>query len=78
LSRLVPVSRNELLRRLHKLGFEGPYPGSGHAYMVREQSGKRLYVKFPNPHHGDDIGAGLLAEILRKAEISRDEWFSAA
>ena len=46
--------------------------------MVREQSGKRLYVKIPNPHHGDDIGAGLLAEILRKAEISRDEWFSAA
>lgn len=76
MSRLVPVSRNELIRRLKKLGFEGPYPGSGHAYMVRELSGKRLYVKIPNPHHGEDISAGLLAEILRKAEISREEWFS--
>ncbi len=46
--------------------------------MVRELSGKRLYVKIPNPHHGDDIGAGLLAEILRKAEISREELFSVA
>jgi predicted RNA binding protein YcfA (HicA-like mRNA interferase family) len=78
LSRLVPVSRNELIRRLKKLDFEGPYPGSGHAYMVRELSGKRLYVKIPNPHHGEDIGVGLLAEILRKAEISREEWLSAA
>ena len=78
MSRLVPVSRNELIGRLKKLGFAGPYPGSGHAYMVRELSGKRLYVKIPNPHHGGDIGAGLLAEILRKAEISREEWFSAA
>ena len=75
MSRLVPVSRNELLRRLRKLGFEGPYPGSGHAYMVRVLSGKRLYVKIPNPH-GEDIGVGLLAEILRRAGISRDEWFS--
>ena len=78
MSKLIPVSRNELLKRLRELGFEGPYPGSGHAYMVRELSGRRLYVKIPNPHHGDDIGAGLLAEMLRKAEISREEWFSAA
>jgi len=41
--------------------------------MVREH----LYVKIPNPHHGDEIGTSLLAEILRKAKIGRDEWFSA-
>jgi hypothetical protein len=32
----------------------------------------------PNPHHGDKISADLLTEILRKAKISRDEWFSTA
>lgn len=74
MSRLVPVSRNELIRRLKKLGFDGPYPGSGHAYMVRDH----LYVTIPNSHHGEVTGASLLAEILRKAKISRDEWFSAA
>ncbi len=46
--------------------------------MIRELSGNRFYVKIPNPHRGEDIGAGLLAEILRKAEISREEWFSVA
>jgi predicted RNA binding protein YcfA (HicA-like mRNA interferase family) len=38
--------------------------------MVRDH----LYAKIPNPHHGEDIGAGLLAEILRRAKISREEW----
>jgi len=38
----------------------------------------RLYVTIPNPHHGEAIGASLLVEILRKAKISREEWFSAA
>jgi predicted RNA binding protein YcfA (HicA-like mRNA interferase family) len=73
LSKLAPVSRHELIHRLNKLGFKGPYPGSGHSYMVREH----LYAKIPNPHHGDDIGASLLAEILRRAKISREEWLSA-
>jgi hypothetical protein len=45
--------------------------------MVRELPGERLYVKVPNPHHGEDIGVGLLAEILRKAKISREDWFAA-
>ena len=74
MSRLVPVSRTELIRRLKKLGFDGHFSGSGHAYMVRDH----LYVTIPNPHHGEVIGAGLPVEILRKAKISREEWFSAA
>jgi len=72
LSKLIPVSRRELIRRLNKLGFEGPFPGSGHSYMVREH----LYAKIPNPHRGEEIGACLLAEILRRAKISREEWLS--
>ena len=44
--------------------------------MVKEMTEGRLYVTIPNPHHGEDIGVGLLVEILRKAKISREEWFS--
>jgi predicted RNA binding protein YcfA (HicA-like mRNA interferase family) len=76
LSRLLPVSRQELIRRLGKLGFEGPYPGSGHAYMVKELPKGRIYVTIPNPHHGQDFGVGLLAQILKEGEISREEWLS--
>jgi hypothetical protein len=35
-------------------------------------------IMLPNPHHGDKISADLLTEILRKAKISREEWFSTA
>ena len=69
MSRLVPVSRNELLRRLHKLGFEGPYSGGKHQYMVKGQ----LKLAVPNPHQGE-IGRDLLARILRQAGIEREDW----
>jgi predicted RNA binding protein YcfA (HicA-like mRNA interferase family) len=77
LSRLIPVTRNELIRRLGKLGFDGPYAGSGHAYMVKELAEERIYVTIPNPHHGRDIDVKLLARILREAGVSREDWFSA-
>lgn len=72
-SKLVPVSRRELVRRLGELGFGDPYIGSGHEYMTKGA----IRIKLPNPHHGQDIGADLLARILRDSGISRDEWFSA-
>ena len=46
----------------------GPYPGSQHEFMRRE--GKRISIS--NPHQGD-ISKGLLARILRDAEIAREE-----
>lgn len=46
--------------------------------MVRELAEERVYVTIPNPHHGRDIDVKLLAQILREADISRDEWFSVA
>lgn len=73
-NRLIPVSRRELIRRLRNLGFEGPYPGSGHDYMVKDDA----YVSIPNPHHGGKISVDLLSIILKEGEISRNEWFSSA
>lgn len=37
-----PVSRKELLRCLSKLGFEGPYSGGKHQFMVREDVTTRV------------------------------------
>ena len=34
---------------------------------------ERIRVRIPNPHRGD-IGRRLLADILRQAGISREEW----
>ena len=69
--RLTPVSRRELVRRLLRLGFDGPYAGGRHEFVVRHD--RRLIL--PNPHRGD-IGVALLSRILDEAGISREEWES--
>jgi len=67
--RLAPISRRELVRRLQRLGFEGPYSGGRHEFMLRGDC--RLIL--PNPHRGD-ISVDLLRRILRRAGVSREEW----
>jgi predicted RNA binding protein YcfA (HicA-like mRNA interferase family) len=64
-----PVRRAELVRLLRTLGFEGPYSGGKHQFMVRRQ----LTLRLPNPHEGD-IGRDLLGRILRQAGIDRETW----
>ena len=64
-----PVSRRQLIAALRRLGFQGPYSGGKHEFMVR---GDRV-LTIPNPHRGD-IGIELLAVILRQAGITRKEW----
>jgi len=44
--KLSPLSFNELIRRLRKFGFEGPYGGGKHLYMIKEN----LRLNVPNPH----------------------------
>ena len=72
MSRLVPVSRTKLIKLLKKIGFEGPFAGSDHDFMVRGDN----FVRIPNDHRRE-IGPNLVAEILREGAISRDEWLSA-
>lgn len=69
-----PVSRRELIRRLRKLGFQGPYGGGKHSYMRRD----RLKVHIPNVHDkNQDIRSPLLDFIIKEqAGISAEEWES--
>ena len=73
-NRLVPVSRRELIRRLVTLGFQGPFKGSDHDYLVRGET----RVTIPNLHKGQDIGVRLLTQVLKEAEIDRADWISSA
>lgn len=66
---LKPVSRRELIKGLSRLGFEGPYSGGKHMFMVKGS----LKLRIPNPHQGD-IGAFLLKEILKQAGIHPSTW----
>ncbi|HYO49401.1 MAG TPA: type II toxin-antitoxin system HicA family toxin [Chloroflexia bacterium] len=64
-----PIRRNDLVRYFRMLGFDGPYPGGKHEFMIKGT----IRVAIPNPHRGD-IAKGLLLEILRQAGIDRESW----
>ncbi|HXK35737.1 MAG TPA: type II toxin-antitoxin system HicA family toxin [Candidatus Paceibacterota bacterium] len=65
------ISRRELVTRFRKLGFDGPFSGGRHLFMVKG----RLKVRIPNPH-GKDIPTFLVNEILKQAGIAKKEWDS--
>ncbi|OFW44830.1 MAG: hypothetical protein A3J28_09315 [Acidobacteria bacterium RIFCSPLOWO2_12_FULL_60_22] len=67
--RLGPIGREDLILYLKRLGFEGPFSGGKHQFMVRGRS--RLTI--PNPHR-KEIGIPLLSRILRQAGIEKGEW----
>ena len=64
-----PTKRKDLVRYFAQLGFEGPYAGGKHQFMVKAD----ITIRIPNPHQ-TDIGRELLRRILRQAGISRDAW----
>ncbi|MDL1957977.1 MAG: type II toxin-antitoxin system HicA family toxin [Deltaproteobacteria bacterium] len=64
------MSRKYLIKKFRNLGFNGPYSGGRNQFMIKEN----LKIRIPNPHKSGDITDSLLHEILRQAEISKDEW----
>jgi len=63
------ISLKELIRKLREFGFDGPYSGGRHLFMVKDHF--KLHI--PNPHQ-QDISRHLLSEILHQASIDTDEW----
>lgn len=63
------ISWRKLVKNFRKLGFAGPYSGGRHLFMKKDS----LKLHIPNKHQGD-ISAGLVGEILRQAEIDKEEW----
>ena len=64
-----PIPRRALIHGLRALGFGGPFSGGKRQFMVRGD----LVLTIPNPH-GQDIGVGLLARVLRQAAVTRAQW----
>jgi predicted RNA binding protein YcfA (HicA-like mRNA interferase family) len=64
-----PISRQELIRKLRALGFEGPLSGGKHPFMKKG----RLKLHIPNPHQRD-VSVDLLRRLLRQANITEEEW----
>ena len=69
MAKLSPISWPHLVRKLKTFGFEDPYRGGKHPYMVKGD----LVLTIPNPHK-KEISVGLLVRILRQANIEKEEW----
>jgi predicted RNA binding protein YcfA (HicA-like mRNA interferase family) len=69
--KLNPISRRELIRKLKRLGFDGPYSGTRHQYM--EKGSHCVFI--PNPH-GKDIAPPLLNRIIEQIGITTEEFIN--
>lgn len=73
MSRWTPCKRREFVRKLKSLGFEGPYSGSRHQFLVRGQN--RLAIPT-----NEEYSVPQLRMMLREVEtilgraVSPDEW----
>ena len=70
MSKLRPLKTHELISKLRKLGFEGPFPGGRHSRMVNLKTGQII----PIPIHTKEVSVGLIREIIRQVNVSREEW----
>ena len=70
LPRLIPISGKEMCRFLEKSGFEKVHQVGSHARYIHPD-GRKTVV----PIHGnEDLGIGLVKEILRQIKLSRTEY----
>ena len=68
MSRLLPVSGKEMCKILEMLGFQMVHQVGSHVRYVHPD-GKKTVV----PVHGnEDLGTGLIKEILKQGRISRE------
>lgn len=72
--RLTPISRRDFIKRLRNLGWEGPFVGGKHEFMVKGA----MKLPIPNPHGSREISVGKLREILNEIGVNRDEWHRAS
>jgi len=71
MSRLTPLKAGEVIRKIHRLGFLGPIPGGRHMRMIRPDSGQIVPIPM---HKGKDVSVGVITEIIKLLQISREEW----
>ena len=71
MTKLTPIKQTEFINRLKRFGYNGPYAGGKHLYMIKG----KLRLTIPNSHK-KEIGIDLLSRILKQAGISKKDWIS--
>ena len=69
MSRLIPLKRRILIKKLRKLDFAGSFMATRHEYMIKK--GHKIFI--PNSH-GKDIGLPLIKKIIQQIKISKEKF----
>jgi len=69
--KLKPEKPQAVVKKLRKLGFDGPYGGGKHVFMRHPQTRMKISVPI---HKGRDIPLGTPRALLRQLGISVEEW----
>ena len=64
------LKARDVMRALRKLGFQNMRQSGSHAFFIHEDGRATLVPK----HSGEDIGRGLLRQILREIEIQPEDF----
>ena len=70
MSQLPSVTGRQVIAALGKVGFEVARVRGSH-YILTHSDGRRTVVPV---HSGETIGRGLLAQILRDCQITREDF----
>ncbi|MBI4208820.1 MAG: type II toxin-antitoxin system HicA family toxin [Deltaproteobacteria bacterium] len=70
MSRLIPLKPTQIIRILHRLGFQKIRQEGSHIYLSH-LDGRAAVVPM---HKGEDIGKGLIKKILQDVEMTWDEF----
>ena len=73
MTRLIPCKRRDFIKRLKKFGFEGPYSGTRHQFMIYKNH--RLAIPSNNEYSIPQLKM-MLNEIenIIKRKIDIDDW----
>ncbi len=70
MSKLPSVTGNQIIKALQKIGFAVARVKGSHHILIHSD-GRRTVVPV---HSSEDIGTGLLSQILKDCQITRDEF----
>ena len=73
MAKMGPISRKVLIRRLRRLGFEGPFPGGSHDFMRRASDQMRVPIPRDDAK-SREIGVELQKRILSEIGVSTKDW----
>lgn len=68
--RLRPIKYRELIAKLRRLGFVGPFQRGKHPHFLRGDE----VVWVPNLHEGD-VGKDIVKDIINQLGVTTEEFF---